>query len=55
MFPAANGKTSNFEFVNLMFDSYVLDDEVIWILGIWVQLVWNIVICKKKCLRNSEK
>ena len=34
-----------------MFDSYMMDNEVIWILGIWVELVWNIVICKKKCLK----
>ena len=51
MFPAAYGKTSNFEFLHLMFESYVLDDEAVWILGIWVQLVWNIVVCKKKSLK----
>ena len=51
MFPATYGKTSNFEFLHLMFESYVLDDEAVWILGIWVQLVWNIVVCKKKCLK----
>ena len=51
MFPAANANTSNFEFLHLMFDSYFLDNEVIWILGVWVQLVWKTVICKKKSLR----
>ena len=51
MFPNGHGNTSNFEFINLMFDSYMMDNEVIWILGIWVELVWNIVICKKKCLK----
>ena len=50
MVPQENASTSNFEFINLMFDSYVLENEVIWILGIWVELVWNFVICKKKSL-----
>ena len=43
--------TSNFEFINLMFDTNILENEVIWMLGIWVQLVWDLVICKKKILR----
>ena len=50
MVPQENASTSNFEFINLMFDSYVMENEVIWILGIWVELVWNFVICKKKSL-----
>ena len=51
MFPDANGNTSNFEFLHLMFDSYVLENEAVWILGVWVQLVWDFVICKKKMLK----
>ena len=51
MFSVANGRTSNFELLNLMFESCVMDSEVIWILGIYVQLVWKIVICKKKMLK----
>ena len=51
MFSIANGRTSNFELLNLMFESCVMDNEVIWILGIYVQLVWKIVICKKKMLK----
>ena len=50
MFPASHGNTSNFEFLHLMFDSYLMENEVIWMLGIWVELVWNSVICKKKSL-----
>ena len=51
LFPNDHGKTSNFEFINLMFGSYLMDNEAIWMLGIWVELVWNIVICKKKSLK----
>ena len=51
MFSIANGRTSNFELLNLMFESCVMDNEVIWILAIYVQLVWKIVICKKKMLK----
>ena len=48
LLPNGQGKTSNFEFINLMFDSCLMDNEVVWLLGTWVELVWNIVICKKK-------
>ena len=51
MFPSSHGNTSNFEFLNLMFDSSLLDSEIIWMLGIYLQLVWNTVICQKKGLK----
>ena len=49
--PNTHRTTSNFEFLNLMFDSDRMDGEVIWILGVYVQLVWDVVICKKKGLK----
>ena len=51
MLPDSYGQTSNFEFLNLMFESFLMDGEIVWMLGISVQLVWNIVICKKKNLK----
>ena len=51
MLPSSLGRTSNFEFLNLMFESDRMDEEIIWMIGIYVQLVWNIVICKKKTLK----
>ena len=51
MLPSSHGKTSNFEFLNLMFDSSFLDSEIIWMLGTYVLLVWDTVICKKKGLK----
>ena len=51
LLPNESANTSNFEFINLIFESAVLEKEVIWMLGIWVQLVWDCVICKKKMLK----
>ena len=51
MLPVTHGQTSNFELLNLMFESFLLDKEIIWMLGIFVQLVWDVVICKKKSLK----
>ena len=46
-----SGTTSNFEFINLMFEENVMEDEAIWLIGIYVKFVWKIVICKKKELK----
>ena len=51
LLPNTSANTSNFEFINLMFECAALENEVIWMLGIWVQLVWDFVICKKKMLK----
>ena len=45
--------TSNFEFLNLMFDSCMLDSEIVWLLGVYVELVWSNVVCKKKTLSQN--
>ena len=34
-----------------MFESGPMDGEVIWLIGVYVQLVWDYVICKKKELK----
>ena len=34
-----------------MFECGPLDGEVIWLIGVYVQLVWDYVICKKKQLK----
>ena len=54
--PPDSGTTSNFEFLNLMFQASTADGEIIWLLGIYLKLVWDTVICKKKNLSlNSVK
>ena len=51
MLPDSHGETSNFEFLKLMFESYLMDSEIFLMLGIFVQQVWNFFICKKKQLK----
>ena len=46
-----SGRTSNFEFLNLMFESDLMESEAIGMIGMFVQLVWAYVICKKKHLK----
>ena len=46
-----SGITSNFEFLHLMFEKGLMDEEMTWIRGIFVHFVWDIVICKKKHLK----
>ena len=50
LLPKEAASTSNFEFLNLMFVSDMYDSEIIWLLGIYVELVWNNVVCKTKVL-----
>ena len=33
-----------------MFEENVIDDEAIWLIGVYVKSVWKYVICKKKGL-----
>ena len=47
LLPDSHARTSNFEFLNLMFERDIMDSEVIWMIGNFVQLVWDVVICKK--------
>ena len=53
LMPQNAGIISNFEFLNLMFDSGPFESEILWLLGVHVQIVWNNVICKKKLLSQS--
>ena len=50
LLPPDAGSTSNFEFLNLMFVSGMFDREISWLLGVYVGLVWNNVVCKTKVL-----
>ena len=42
--PPDNGTTSNFEFLNLMFQSSTADSEIVWLLGVYLKLVSDNVI-----------
>ena len=52
--PHDGGATSNFEFIHLMFLSGMMDSEVTWLLGVYVRLVWDTVVCKKKSLSQQK-
>ena len=45
--------TSNFEFLHLMFESSPFETEVVWLLGVHVNLVWEIKVCKKKNVNQN--
>ena len=47
-------QTSNFEFINLMFPTSLFENEIVWILGMYVHQVWINIICKKKLLSQSQ-
>ena len=36
------GQISNFEFLNLMFAPCQFEDEVVWLLGVFVEEVWRV-------------
>ena len=44
--PQNGGQISNFEFLNLMFASTQFDDEIVWLLGVYVHQGWTNIICK---------
>ena len=45
--------TSYFEFLHLMFESSPFETEVVWLLGVHVNLVWEIKVCKKKNVNQN--
>ena len=47
LLPPEAARTSNFELLHFMFVESMLDREAVWLLGIYVKLVWDNVICKK--------
>ena len=51
MLPPEYCQTSNFEFINLMFQPSTADSEVMGLLSVYMELVWDSVICKKKNLK----
>ena len=46
--PENCSKTSNFEFLNLIFEKHVMDLEIVWLLGTVVAFIWNEKIVRKR-------
>ena len=53
MLPAEAAMNSNFEFINLMFVSNLFDREMTWLIGVYVGLVWDYVVCKTRLLTQD--
>ena len=53
LLPPDGAQLSNFEFLNLMFVPSQFENEIVWLLGVYVQQVWSNVICKKKNLSQN--
>ena len=48
MLPANCAVTSNFEFLNLMFEEHVMDKELVWLIGTFLEFVWMKKLMKHK-------
>ena len=48
LLPENCSQTSNFEFLNFMFEKHVMDLEIVWLLGTVVAFIWNEKIVRKR-------
>ena len=51
MLPADCAVTSNFEFLNLMFEQHVMDNEAVWLIGAFLEFVWMEKLVKHKLVK----
>ena len=54
LLPDSCSITSNFEFINLMFDKHFMDKEAVWIIGTFVEQVWIEKIKKKRKVKIEQ-
>ena len=52
--PEDYSRTSNFEFINLMFPKYVMENEAVWMIGTYIEYAWIEKVQKKRNI-NVEK
>ena len=48
LLPDDCGRTSNFEFICLMFTKHCMDKEVVWLIGTYLRLVWSEKVMRKR-------
>ena len=48
LLPEDCARTSNFEFINLMFTKHLMESEAVWLIGTWIQYTWTEKIQKKR-------
>ena len=51
MLPTECAVTSNFEFLNLMFERHLMDNEAVWMIGGYLEFVWMEKLVKHKIVR----
>ena len=51
LLPDGCARTSNFEFMNLMFKKGALDNEVVWLLGGFLDFVWTEKLMKGRIIK----
>ena len=48
LLPEDCATTSNFEFINLMFSEHLMENEAVWLIGIFIHFVWAEKLQKKR-------
>ena len=48
LLPEDCAQTSNFEFINLMFSKHLMENEAVWLIGIFIHFVWTEKLQKKR-------
>ena len=43
--------TSNYEFLNLMFMKHVMDNEVVWLLGVGLEFIWEEKLTRRRTVK----
>ena len=54
LLPGECARTSNFEFISLMFEKHFFDKEVVWLIGSYVEFVWVEKLQKKRKVKINH-
>ena len=49
-----SARTSNFEFLCLIFEKHTMDKEAVWLVGTFVELVWVEMIQRKRHVKINH-
>ena len=54
LLPDDCGVTSNFEFISLMFTKHTMDNEAVWLIGTYLDLIWSEKFKRRKFVKLSH-
>ena len=54
LLPDDCAQTSNFEFISLMFSKHFWEKELVWLLGVYVEFVWQQRMLKKTSVKLEQ-